>query len=102
MTTKTTHTPTPWTIENNDENEWLLDGPDTEICTLHCSEANAAHIVKCVNEREELLEALRIAGQRLRNCGQTLHLQGRPETSRYAYEYAEHITSLLTRAEQEG
>ena len=50
--------------------------------------ANAAHIVKCVNEREELLGALRDIRSELREGWTTCAL--------------EKLDALLTRAEQEG
>lgn len=64
------HTPTPWSIESND----LVTIYADDDCDLHpiastagnptCrmldeQEANAAHIVRCVNAHDELVTALR-------------------------------------------
>ena len=71
------HTPTPWLVSGKGDNN--LDGPDFDNGRsvinedgwhiAHCWNlddeahginplANAAHIVKCVNERDELVAAL--------------------------------------------
>ena len=83
MTTKTTHTPAPWKsrdavvlhgIEKLQDCA-ILDGENCIIgeCfkkvgrtsegrfLYRLSQANAAHIVRCVNEREELLDLVRQA-----------------------------------------
>jgi hypothetical protein len=54
-------TPRPWShIYNGDE--VIAGGADGQIyvCTAH-TQANAAHIVKCVNMHDDLVEALRAA-----------------------------------------
>lgn len=55
------HTPTPWYADIN----FITDGQRNEVAhitsyhmTLHEECANAAHIVKCVNMHDELVEAL--------------------------------------------
>jgi hypothetical protein len=66
MTTNTpTHTPTPWkaegwknTVVNGADGSTIVAAPGTSTGTLIEMQANAAHIVQCVNERAELLEAL--------------------------------------------
>ena len=66
------HTPTPWIIEHGhmqqhtDIRYWqITDGQDAicnnQFCFARDSEANAAHIVKCVNMHDELVEALKLA-----------------------------------------
>ena len=57
------HTPTPWVARD----EYIYDKDRNEIATTTTSgfhystdEANAAHIVKCVNMHDELVEALRL------------------------------------------
>ena len=105
MTTKTTHTPAPWKsrdavvlhgIEKSQDCA-ILDG---ENCIIgECfekvgrtsegrflyrpSKANAAHIVRCVNEREELIEVLRYAAA-------------------LNWEVENKIHAILARAQQEG
>jgi len=76
MTTQTTHTPTPWTYLKakhlsgpERSQDFGIIGADNQIIaetfekmswTVSApAEANAAHIVRCVNEREELLGVLR-------------------------------------------
>lgn len=70
-----THTKTPWKIESEDsqfsdkDDVYIIGNPTGEngghrklaimLPTYADSEANAAHIVKCVNERDELLAALK-------------------------------------------
>ena len=62
----TKHTLTPWTVEADQDDDFLLingmtDLGDEVICQLNNSEleqTNAAHIVKCVNLHEELVEAI--------------------------------------------
>lgn len=46
-----------WTVTYNDENEYLLDGPRKEICTLHCSKKHAV----LIGAAPELLSNLREA-----------------------------------------
>jgi hypothetical protein len=68
--TKTQHTPTPWTLNTQDEEYCLpinkifgadnLDVAETNGATLDEMEANAQHIVKCVNLHDKLVEALGI------------------------------------------
>jgi hypothetical protein len=75
MATTAKYTPTPW----QQYSEWQqlrivgnLDGPDdgkmhyTTICEVELTAddtclANAAHIVKCVNCHDKLVEALKVA-----------------------------------------
>jgi hypothetical protein len=65
-----THTPTPWTTHRHAEGVDLI-GPDLGFTIGEIfadpaanAEANAAHIVKCVNAHDELVAAL----MALRNC----------------------------------
>ena len=69
MTTKTTHTPTPWKVAFPSGH---IYEPATgfHVATMHpdilgfdarICEANAAHIVRCVNEREPLVDLVRQA-----------------------------------------
>lgn len=70
------HTPTPWYSIGNDiyhESEYGSD-PIASVCG-ECSftqdHANAAHIVKCVNMHDELVEAIQeliCAGDFRRGC----------------------------------
>jgi hypothetical protein len=62
------HTPTPWCTEQNEYSTIIVkDGVsigsmfDREVCGNKelPNEANAAHIVKCVNMHDELVEALK-------------------------------------------
>lgn len=56
--TDTAHTPTPWALKSSDQIESTDDGANDGffIAVTYGSEftANAAHIVKCVNENEAL------------------------------------------------
>ena len=91
MTTKTTHTPTPWKVAFPSGH---IYEPATgfHVATMHpdilgfdarICEANAAHIVRCVNEREELIEVLRYAAA-------------------LNWEVENKIHAILARAQQEG
>jgi N-dimethylarginine dimethylaminohydrolase len=60
------HTPTPWDKLNGvftpeDGYFSMIQTPDKCIANVF-EEANAAHIVKCVNMHDELVEALKEAG----------------------------------------
>lgn len=114
MTTKTpTHTtPTPWIVKPLGKHLYieiekrLPSQISTFICDMQledCTEpgerkrvyADAAHIVRCVNEREELLNALRASIEALRsyqygNCATDL-----------ARDVADSTDHILTRAERE-
>lgn len=58
MANETKHTPTPWFSKNYGyEKNSVFDENGTEIAFVHYS-FNAAHIVKCVNMHDELVEAL--------------------------------------------
>ena len=68
MTTKTTHT--PWTVKGvhvGPSKHFRAYTIEPNICEMNSSlapdevSANAAHIVRCVNEREELLDLVRQA-----------------------------------------
>ena len=125
MTTKTTHTPAPWKsrdavvlhgIEKSQDCA-ILDG---ENCIIgECfekvgrtsegrflyrpSQANAAHIVRCVNEREELLgtieslftlficDTLSVPAKK-----RTWHVEGNIQGA------LDNANSILARAESEG
>lgn len=63
--TDTKHTPTPWKIENWHGDTQII-GPegsliciDTTYYPVAPSEEDMAHIVKCVNMHDELVEALK-------------------------------------------
>lgn len=56
MTNKTKHTPTPW--DRMGDLIIRVEGPASFDVAKVDSEANAAHIVKCVNLHDELVEAL--------------------------------------------
>lgn len=68
MTNETKHTADarPWHIETHPENSEIKyirfgdGGLLDEVCVLYSSnaKANAAHIVKCVNAHDDLVEAL--------------------------------------------
>lgn len=65
MTNETKHTPTPWDQLNDvftieDGYFSMIQTPDQCIANVF-DEANAAHIVKCVNMHDELVEALEAA-----------------------------------------
>lgn len=62
MTNETKHTPTPWDQLNNvftmeDGYFSMIQTPDQCIANVF-DEADAAHIVKCVNMHDELVDAL--------------------------------------------
>jgi len=68
MPVTTTHTPTPWILSglgfihsSNDAQIVIAEEPDGKhYRASHAAwPANAAHIVRCVNERTELVEILR-------------------------------------------
>lgn len=86
----TAHTPTPWKVAD----EYIFDRHRNEIATTTTSglsfeedEANAAHIVKCVNAHDDLVEAL----ETLRSDCQTpidMYERNGPEfTSPHGNEY---------------
>lgn len=79
--TDTKHTPTPWVATSN-ESYWVIV-PEArgendpyeigDVCSSYPSskdqglqQANAAHIVKCVNLHDELVEALRECNEALK------------------------------------
>ena len=104
MTTTTTHTPTPWKVKGvhvGPSRHFRAYTIEPNICEMNSSlspeevSANAAHIVQCVNEREELLGLLKRAAVSLQEyCDET---DGERNDS-----LAMEIDALLTRAEQEG
>lgn len=58
------HTPTPWIIFRRPDTNYIsIDSGDGRVCRIYMhyanQEANAEHIVKCVNVHEELVEALK-------------------------------------------
>lgn len=64
MTNETKHTPTPWKMEDWHGDTQIV-GPqgsliciDTAYYPIAPSEEDMAHIVKCVNMHDELVEAL--------------------------------------------
>lgn len=74
MTNETKHTPTPWNAEHNDHYWTIVPESRSEndpyqigdVCSSYPGEmnqglqqANARHIVKCVNMHDELVEALK-------------------------------------------
>lgn len=83
MTHDTTHTPTPWHLEGQyicaEAVDRCLGVKDMVIITemkpnhmlhAHTSRANAAHIVRCVNQHDDLikcLNALLLVGEGWRN-----------------------------------
>ena len=90
MTTKTTHT--PWTVKGvhvGPSKHFRAYTIEPNICEMNSSlapdevSANAAHIVRCVNEREELIEVLRYAAA-------------------LNWEVENKIHAILARAQQEG
>ena len=111
MTTKTTHTPTPWKVAFPSGH---IYEPATgfHVATMHpdilgfdarICEANAAHIVRCVNEREELLgtieslftlficDTLSVPAKK-----RTWHVEGNIQGA------LDNANSILARAESEG
>lgn len=65
MTNETKHTPTPWNQLNGvftpeDGYFSMVQTPNQCIANVF-DEADAAHIVKCVNMHDELVEALKAA-----------------------------------------
>jgi hypothetical protein len=69
MPTKPTHTPTPWSYEAR-TNRVVITGDSPEhmiVAEIDGSRSldNAAHIVRCVNEREGLLAELRFVQKEL-------------------------------------
>lgn len=70
------HTPTPWIYDGyevySDDCEYHPVANSTPNHTCRDDEegiANAAHIVKCVNMHDELVEALKLCGKLLENGG---------------------------------
>lgn len=64
MTNETKHTPTPWVVENWHGDTQIV-GPEGSLICINTtyypiapSEEDMAHIVKCVNMHEELVDAL--------------------------------------------
>lgn len=61
-----THTPTPWKVYQFGGVQVGQEDTGEAICSMwgdkHEGEANAAHIVKCVNMHDELVEVLKEAG----------------------------------------
>lgn len=64
------HTPTPWTyreaiILGSTRKQWVVEDADKErtICGQILNEENAAHIVRCINSHDALVEALNDAIQ---------------------------------------
>lgn len=57
------HTPTPWKVYQCGGVQIGQEGTGEAICSMwgdkHEGEANAAHIVKCVNMHDELVGALK-------------------------------------------
>jgi hypothetical protein len=97
------HTPTPWGFIYDGSSEWSIgpaDDPQSNpVMTIWSKDddkarANAAHIVKCVNEREELVEALSIL---LKEYRQFLW----DEFSTKDDEYSRRAKKALARAEKE-
>lgn len=79
MTTKATHTPTPWTV--GDVIDYAIWTMDRSECIANChgksvlhfddlASANAAHIVTCVNSHDALVEALRDVSKRIAESDQ--------------------------------
>lgn len=64
------HTPTPWKDPNVIDNEGfhaIVTTIGKIICTVFQKE-NAAHIIKCVNMHDELVEALQYALKQVEDC----------------------------------
>ena len=63
MSNKTKHTPTPWRVIKNGRIVWHKGGDIGEIVVRSGNydeaQANAEHIVKCVNSHDALIEALK-------------------------------------------
>lgn len=62
MTNETKHTPTPWVHKDGEvyeENDFKIFDAYNSDFLYEEDKANAAHIVKCVNMHDELVEALR-------------------------------------------
>lgn len=54
-------TPRPWRVEQEENEPTFVVAEHGEIAKVYSSHDNAAHLVKCVNMHEELLEALKLA-----------------------------------------
>jgi hypothetical protein len=62
MTQATKHTPTPWKVMRRDSG-WDIKAGSREVAVVFSrgddvQQANAAHIVRCVNSHEALVQAL--------------------------------------------
>lgn len=57
MTNETKHTPTPW--DTMGSLVIRVEGPTSYMVARASSSEDAAHIVKCVNMHDELVEALK-------------------------------------------
>lgn len=80
--TDTTHTPTPWNV---DEYKSIVDSEGNTISAngfamvmsygeeQKKAQANAAHIVKCVNMHDELVKALKNAREELEEYESSLN-----------------------------
>lgn len=67
--TKAAHTPTPLHVGTNANDVIGADGYRYASAYGEHMDERAAHIVRCVNEREELLRALDVANRFMRdNC----------------------------------
>jgi len=67
------HTPTPWKVYLYGGVQIGQEDTGEAVCSMwgdkQEGEANAAHIVKCVNMHDELVEALRKCGMLLEHGG---------------------------------
>ena len=106
MTTKTTHTPTPWKVIVLDKEIYINPQRETgeyglmlKMLTGHSAkQANAAHIVRCVNEREDMLATLNLALATLERVAPA-HTHGRFSTVQGTIDV---VRRMITRADQEG
>jgi len=82
---KTKHTPTPWII-----NPQYAGGIFTSFGERigECGQANAEHIVKCVNNHDALVEALKASQFHFKNMGYTEGCSDLMDTIKQALEKA--------------
>lgn len=78
MTNETKHTPGPWALDEyksvvDEKGQTVLANGFSMVMSYgedqKVAKANAAHIVKCVNMHDELVEALKLADGFLANKG---------------------------------
>lgn len=64
------HTPTPWSVHHHAEHvRPCINGPHGMLSFIDSGDEDATHIVRCVNERDELLSSIQFALGLLKDGG---------------------------------